>query len=210
MIARAKQAQAEKSLQVGVIKHQNVAKEKISKMERKKRLEEAKNKEREERKLGKKTFGRVSTDPRSSGKIVKPGAAMKDRPSAPESGYKGTARPPPQQSSYKGTSGLASRKPPPSAGDRHRSRKEDRYLDTDEEDIDEEDEYPEDDAGGYSDASSDMEAGVFDVDEEENRALRAAKQEDEEELRRENLLKREKEERKRRLEALVAKSKGKK
>lgn len=210
LMARAKAAQAEKAAPVGVIRHQNVPKERLSKMEKKKRLEEARAKEREA-KTGKKTFGRVSTDPRSSGKIQKPGVALKDR-AAPESGYKGTARPAPSAPTpaYKGTSGFASRRPPPSGNDRHRPRKEDRYLDTDEEDLDGGEEgLGEEDEGGYSDASSDMEAGLFDVDEEENRALKVAKKEDEEELRKENQLKREKEDRRRRLEALAAKAKKK-
>ena len=210
-MARAKAAQAEKTApNVGVIKHQNVPKEKLSKMERRRRLDEARLKEREARRAGdggknkgSSTFGRVSTDPKSHGKIQKPATALKDR----ESGYKGTARPAPSSavptSSYKGTSGLASRRPPPTGNERRRPRQADRYLDTDEEDIDDDDEMDEDE-GGHSDASSDMEAGVFDVDMEEQRALRAAKKEDEEELRLENRLKSDKEKRKRALEALQA------
>lgn len=54
-----------------------------------------------------------------------------------------------------------------------------------------------------SDASSDMEAGIDDVDEEEERALRFAKKEDQLALAEENRLKREKEEKRRKLAALA-------
>jgi hypothetical protein len=69
----------------------------------------------------------------------------------------------------------------------------------------------EDEQGGpryeyASDASSDMEAGLDDIDSEERRAERIARQEDLEEQRREEMLKRSKEERKRRaLEELRSK-----
>lgn len=53
-----------------------------------------------------------------------------------------------------------------------------------------------------SDASSDMEGGVWDVEEEEQMALRVARQEDAEALAEETRLKREKEERKRKLMAM--------
>ena len=56
-----------------------------------------------------------------------------------------------------------------------------------------------------SDASSDMEAGAFDIDEEERVALQKAKEDDARELALENKLKREKEERRKRLQALADK-----
>ena len=56
-----------------------------------------------------------------------------------------------------------------------------------------------------SDASSVMEAGVFDIDDEEQLALKQAQEEDAKELAMEKKLKREKEERRKRLQALADK-----
>ena len=61
------------------------------------------------------------------------------------------------------------------------------------------------DVGYDSDASSNMEAGAFDIDEEERVALQKAKEDDARELVLENKLKREKEERRKRLQALADK-----
>src|SRR6201999_282952 len=105
-------------------------------------------------------------------------------------------------SSYKGTMGLSAgraTKPLP------KRKKYDEYLGTDEEDVsDDMDGYGEDEEDDYgSDASSDMEAGLDDMDAEEQRALRYAKEEDAREQALENRLKREKEvKRKQALQAL--------
>ncbi|KAF2186808.1 hypothetical protein K469DRAFT_686047 [Zopfia rhizophila CBS 207.26] len=130
-------------------------------------------------------------------------------------GYQGTARPArkPVELSYKGTArpSTTSFEPAgkPGVYDRSRSTsltakakpKADRgryggYASwSDEELEDEEEDYA-------SDASSDMEGGLWDVDEEEEAALKAAKKEDAEALREENELKRQKEERRKKLEAM--------
>ena len=117
-----------------------------------------------------------------------------------EVGYKGTARPSsvPATSSRNGTP-AAKPKPNPAKG------RYDGYADWDELDDmedDEEDDYE-------SDASSVMEGGIWDVEEEEQLALKAAKKEDAEALAEENRLKREKEERKKKLAAMAAKAKRK-
>ena len=101
--------------------------------------------------------------------------------------------------------GTSSKRPPEGRGQKKSRR--DEYLGTDEEDDSEVDDYDMDDDGyGYSDESSDMEAGLDDIDMEEQKALRAAKEDDAKELAYETQLKREKEERKRRLQAMAKRS----
>lgn len=107
-------------------------------------------------------------------------------------GYKGTARPTSTNApSSRGGTPAAKPKPKPEKG------RYDGYADwSDLDDIeDEEDDYA-------SDASSDMEGGIWDVEQEEQLALKAAKKEDAEALAEEMRLKREKEEKKRKLLAL--------
>ncbi|KAJ4515687.1 hypothetical protein HRR78_001464 [Exophiala dermatitidis] len=107
--------------------------------------------------------------------------------------------------SYKGTMGTSSGRG--QQQDRRRRKRYDEYLGTDEEDVSE-GSYGRDEEDDYeSDASSVMEAGAFDLDEEEQRALRAAKEEDARELALEAQLKREKEERRRKLMGLANKRK---
>ncbi|KAF2498866.1 hypothetical protein BU16DRAFT_558905 [Lophium mytilinum] len=127
---------------------------------------------------------------------------MRPKPTV-ESGYQGTMRggpPPPlrragtgpparKQSFDRSRSGSLAVKPKAAAQKGGRMAGHAYYSQSD---LDDED---EDDYG--SDASSDMEAGAWDVEEEERKALLSAKKEDEEELRRENELKRLKAERKR-------------
>ena len=125
-----------------------------------------------------------------------------DQPKVPKA-----ARPPlhaPPSSSYKGTMGLSASRP---AKPLPKRKKYDEYLGTDEEDVsDDMDGYGEDEEDDHgSEASSDMEAGLDDMDAEEQRALRAAKEEDARELALENRLKREKEERRRALQSLAEK-----
>ncbi|KAL8664809.1 MAG: hypothetical protein Q9168_007841 [Polycauliona sp. 1 TL-2023] len=133
----------------------------------------------------------------------------------PQPSYKGTAAPKPQPT-YRGTmnmkpgssiSNTARRKD--SKSDRSRSSSinpsrrggqyESEEEEEDEDDVDEEE-------NGYSDESDDMEAGAFEVEQEEIAARKAARKEDEEELRIENQLKKEKEDRKKRLAMLAAKA----
>jgi hypothetical protein len=109
-------------------------------------------------------------------------------------------------STYKGTMGQPGHKPPLGGRfggkDARRSSKYDEYLGTDEEDEVDDDVGDEED---MSDASSVMEAGVFDIDDEEQLALKQAQEEDAKELAMEKKLKREKEERRKRLQALADK-----
>jgi protein SPT2 len=78
------------------------------------------------------------------------------------------------------------------------------HADKEEEEEDEEDEEDEEvEEDYYSDASSDMEAAVFEVDEEEERATRIARKEDEEALREEARLKHEKAGKRRMLAAMA-------
>ncbi|KAF2118588.1 hypothetical protein BDV96DRAFT_391020 [Lophiotrema nucula] len=137
------------------------------------------------------------------------GAPVQEKRKPAELGYQGTARPAkkPIETGYKGTArsatvasgsagkpvgaGAAKTKPKPAAS------RYDGYADwSDLDEVDEE----EKDYG--SDASSDMEGGIWDVEQEEQLALKAGKQEDLEEMRLENELKRQKEERKKKLTAL--------
>lgn len=124
-----------------------------------------------------------------------------------EVGYQGTARPAkkPVEVGYKGTArpasaptssnrnGISATKAKPNSG----KRLHDGYAEWDDLDDmdDEEDDYA-------SDASSDMEGGVWDVEQEEQLALKAAKKEDAEALAEETRLKREKDARKQKLMAM--------
>lgn len=182
--------------QLGMLRHQKVPKERLSKVERKRRLEEARAQEKAAR-LGK----RPAPGPAATGKPT-----VKRRTPEPLS-YKGTAKPSqtPEPTAYRGTAGrqshrgTAERRP-------HSKRRMDEYLATDEEDEGEYGDYGDyDDL--YSDASSDMEAGFDDMREEEDAALRSARKEDEEELRQEMAAKKEKMERQKKLEALASRNK---
>ena len=195
LMAEAKAAQEQKAKsQVGQIMHQATAKERLSKSERRKREEEEKALKA---KLGKQSQHNSKVEKRAQ-------LGTKTRP---ESSYKGTAKPAPPASSYKGTAGRPSQHRP-SSDPRHQAGKNfsryDEYLGTDEEDEGVEIDADMDDGYG-SDASSDMEAGVLDVEEEESKALREARADDAKELALENKLRKEKEERRRRLEALAKK-----
>ena len=108
-------------------------------------------------------------------------------------GYKGTARPQSTTApSSRGGTPAAKPKPKPEKG-RYDGYAD--WSDLDEMEDDGEEEYA-------SDGSSDMEGGMWDVEEEEQLALKAAKKEDAEALAEEMRLKREKEEKKRKLLAL--------
>ena len=108
-----------------------------------------------------------------------------------ELGYSGTARPAGGvSSSSRGGTPAAKAKPNPNKG------RYDGYADWDDlDDMDDEEDYA-------SDASSDMEGGMWDVEEEESLALKMAKKEDAEALAEEAGLKRAKEDRKRKLLAM--------
>ena len=134
----------------------------------------------------------------------KGGPVKKDRKPV-DLGYKGTMRAAPAPLTYTGTmrpSGSAvSRKAPPGpprGGERYRYAS---YSDEEDDDVDEEQEDYE--------SESDMEAGMDEVDYEEEQAARIARREDAEALREENELKRSKLEKKRKLDQLAAAAKKK-
>ncbi|KAI2616535.1 hypothetical protein GGR54DRAFT_609493 [Hypoxylon sp. NC1633] len=152
----------------------------------------------------------VKSRPGSSGSEV-PEKKLKKSATA-TTGYTGTARPRPgaasgrssssrkgHSSSYKSGGLLA----PPKPSRRDRDQYEDEYDDDMDDFIDyDDDEDVDPRGGGYgydSDASSDMEAGLTDIDVEERRAEKMAVEEDKREKALEDRLKREKEERRRRL-----------
>ncbi|KAJ5105575.1 hypothetical protein NUU61_002922 [Penicillium alfredii] len=193
IMMKAKALQDKAPTQAGMLRHQAVPKEKLSKVERKKRMIEAQAKEKEAR----------------TGKKATPGTAPPGKPSpkkrdteAPS--YKGTAKP--SQSldmpAYRGTAGLPSKR---GANDRQNGKRSrvNEYLGTDEEDEGDYGDYDD----YYSDASSDMEAGLDDVENEEAVALKNAKREDEEELRQEMAAKQEKINRQKKLAALASRGK---
>jgi protein SPT2 len=207
LIANAKAAQQLKTeSEVGLIKHQATSKERLSNSQKRKRDQDEKL---AKAKRGKRSHNNGNVEKRPhNGSIEK--RAQTRALQRSESTYKGTAKPAMTTSSYKGTAGrlsqhkviLGDRK---HGGDR-KARKNDEYLGTDEEDdgMDESDSDDLDD-GHESDVSSDMEAGAFDVEEEESKALRLARADDAKEQALENKLRSEKEERRRRLEALSQK-----
>jgi SPT2 chromatin protein len=207
LMLKAKAAQEKAPVQVGVLKHQPVPKERLSKAEKKKRAMEAMAKEKEAR-LAKKSALKPG------GKPVEGGSIKRREPV--ENAYKGTARPtqpmsqptpqPTPQPTYKGTAGLASRHRSENGDETSKVRRakvppKDEYLGTDEED--EGDFYGDDYNDYYSDESSDMEGGFEDVEREEEVALKVAREEDEEDIRKEAMAKKEKMERKKKLVALV-------
>jgi len=149
-----------------------------------------------------------SPDPRSTKGGVKQEPQKEKKKKPLELGYKGTMRPAAPEPAYKGTmntkrparderstSAPTHKRPDPSR-DKYRG-----YF-TDEEEEDD----------GYYDESdlSDMEAGLSDVEAEEQAALRQAKKDDENELRLENELKRQKSEKRIALEKLAAEAAKKK
>jgi hypothetical protein len=196
LMQQAKVMQDKAPTQLGMLRHQKVPKERLSKVERKRRLEEAKAQEKAAR-LGKRPA------PPSSAAAGK--APAKRRTPEPLS-YKGTAKPSqtPEPTAYQGTAGRQSHR---GTTDRRPSkRRMDEYLATDEEEEGEFGDYGNyDDL--YSDASSDMEAGFDDVWEEEDAALKSARKEDEQELQRETAAKKEKLERQKKLAALASRTK---
>lgn len=201
IMAQAKAAQeANKAAGVNTIKHKPV--ERLTKKERLKLREEAKQK-------GTAKGGKAAVADRSrSGTPSDPKSAVKK---APETGYKGTMKKAMVALSAPTYTGTMKKAVPGAAQkkDQKKGLGQDKYggyaswsdLD-DAEDDDEE---------GYdSYESDDMEAGFDDVDGEEQLALKSARKEDLEALQEEERLKKEKEERKRRLAALSKSAAAKK
>lgn len=114
-------------------------------------------------------------------------------------GYTGTARPKPGGARPTSASSLSAHGGRSQGYGGSSASKRYSYASEDDEEEDEE----EDEEDYYSDASSDMEAAAYEVDEEEALAERIARQEDAEALREEIRLKREKEEKKKRLMAMA-------
>ncbi|KAJ4345325.1 uncharacterized protein N0V89_011455 [Didymosphaeria variabile] len=156
--------------------------------------------------------GRV-IDPKTSGAA----SAAQEKRKPADLGYQGTARPAPKKPAdvgYKGTArpaaaassaarpgtAAAAKKKPKPVQDRYAGYAD--WSDLDDMEDEEEEDYD-------SEGSSDMEAGMWDVEEENAKALKAAKQEDAEALAQENELKRIKEERKRKLAAMNKAAAGK-
>ncbi|KAI1137925.1 hypothetical protein F5Y05DRAFT_65946 [Hypoxylon sp. FL0543] len=151
---------------------------------------------------GKDTKGNGKGRPSSSGGEA-PEKKIKKSATA-TTGYTGTARPRPGAASGKPSASSRNSRPggllaPPRPS--RRDRYEDEYDDELDDFIEYDDEEEPDPQGyGYdSEGSSDMEAGLSDIDVEERRAEILARKEDKREQELEEKLKREKEERKRRL-----------
>jgi hypothetical protein len=185
MMARAKlSAEQRAQSAVGMIKHQDTKKDKMSKLAERRKMEQDKAR----------GVNPVST-------TIKNGRPVSRRSASPAKIEPAKAKPAaPAKSTYKGTMGMSASRRAESKG-RPKARRYDEYLGTDEEDNSDIDE-DEDDYG--SNASSDMEAGFDDMEVEESRALKSAKEDDARELALENQLKREKDERRRKLESLAA------
>lgn len=221
IMARAARAQQEKANMTGVIQHKPMERtSKLGSGKLKKTIEHgtAITKKNGARSVGgtrdglknglskgrdAKTVGKAR--PNSSGSDVQEKEKEKKfkKAAVAGTGYQGTARPLPSKN-------VASRSGRPAASrasggllapPKSRSSK---YESEYDEELDDFIEYDDDDAepGRYdyaSDGSSDMEAGLSDIDYEEKRAERAAREEDRKEEAMLEKLKREKEERKRRL-----------
>lgn len=185
ILARAKTAQQTKA-PIGEIVHKSV--DKIKK-ERSAEAAKGKNIPMRDKKLSDRS--RTGSAEVSS-KVVTQQAKEKRKPA--ESTYQGSIKQAPVPT-YKGTAGLGR------AGQSAKPRRDNNgYANWSDEDAEDEEEV------GYDEESdlSDMEAGAFDIDHEEELALRAAKKDDAKELALENELKREKAARLKRLEQLSA------
>ena len=203
ILARAKAAQATLG-KVGRIQHKAIEKG-LRKRERQELKEQGSQSHRVSKrpsKPGVRTTAREDRNGRreDSGKIsskIKASAVPEKKikkAALATTGYTGTARPNP--AAIKSSKSTMPARPSEKSGyGRSSSGRRDTYASEDEDEEDEEDE--EEDYG--SDVSSDMEADVFDIDEEEERAARIARKEDEEALREEARHQREKEEKRRRL-----------
>lgn len=202
IMARAKAAAAKETLaSAGTIKHKQT--EKLSRKERLALQEAAKAKGKAGTLGGKNKVGeRIQVSDRSrtgssEAAARKPGEPVKEKRKPVDLGYKGTMRPVSAEPQYKGTMGLArpgQTRRPVSKASRAPARGP-RYASYSEEE--EEDDYE-------SDVSSDMEAGVFDVDQEEAEALKVARKEDAREAAAEAEHRRQKAERKKMLEKMNA------
>lgn len=159
-------------------------------------------------------MGKLGLKGPTKGADAKATEPVKEKKKAVDLGYQGTMRPAPKEPAYQGTmnKGSAARRPGLDRGGSHdRSRSgslgakptgKGRYSYY-------EDEEEEEEEGYGTEGSSDMEAGIFDVDQEEQRSLRVARKEDEQALREEEELKRRKADRKKMLERMNSQAKKK-
>jgi protein SPT2 len=212
ILARAKAAQQAKPL-TGTIKHKQM--ERVTRKERLAAQEAAKAKHGPSRN-GKaaersRPEERIKAGDRSRTGSSEPaarkaGETSKEKRKPLDLGYKGTMRPLSAEPQYKGTMGLArpgqARKPTDARRGGQIAPRGARYASYSEEEDEEEEDYD-------SDASSDMEAGAFDVEREEMLALKAAKHDDAKEAAMEAELKRQKERRKMLAKMAAEKSKKK-
>ncbi|RMY88453.1 hypothetical protein D0862_10442 [Hortaea werneckii] len=203
MLAKAAEAQAAaKSQATGGIQHKPA--EKLSRRERERLQEKLRAKEQ----AAKRNQPQQDDRSRSGTPMHKPGAAKKS-----ELSYKGTMKKPAEKEkperqplAYRGTMRPAGSqpKPPPKKGEA-----QDKYggyaswSDLDDAEDEEEGYYDED-------SEDDMEGGFEEMEQEESRALKAARKEDQEALEEEERLKNEKLERKKKLMALSKNAAGKK
>ncbi|KAL9085733.1 MAG: hypothetical protein Q9165_007482 [Trypethelium subeluteriae] len=199
-LEKAKAAQAAKS-SVGIIKHKP-----IERLQKKDRL--ALKAEASGRKKPHDAKSTPSNKDARNGFKSEDASKVKLKPA--DSAYKGTMRPSAAApTAYKGTmrpsaSTTSLAKGHSSASDKSRSKEKGRmagyasYSEADsfDEEDDEELEEEEEEGGYGSDMSSDMEAGMDDVFDEEQMSLRVARKEDDEALKEENELKARKEARK--------------
>jgi hypothetical protein len=147
------------------------------------------------------------TPPAVASKGQKPGEAkadIKDKRKPAEIGYQGTARPAKKpEISYKGTARPSNASGPAGKSTglaaKAKPKKMDSYGYADWSDLEDE-ELEDDEDDGYE--SPDMEGNLWELEEEEQRALKVAKEEDAKALAEEAELKRQKEERKRKLESM--------
>jgi SPT2 chromatin protein len=171
IMARAKQNQT-------TAKDFRIVHKKSEKMARKETVKDAKKPVVSSKDAAKaQTLGKSGKPDKPAARPAAPTSTMTKK--RPESGYQGTSRKLPSTNTYKGTASLkAPTRPEP-------SRKPDRQRlpSYDEE---------EDENSYYSDASSDMEAGAYDIAMEEELALREARREDLIALREEEELKKRK------------------
>lgn len=197
IMARAKAAQTTMS-QVGKIQHKRIEKA-PSKREREEMKSSSKdvNGKPKAKKSPPLRDGRNGT--RENGKGSRPTSSEPEKrvkkAAVATTGYTGTARPNPT-TTKKAPQSYGSSGRDRDRGSNSASRSRYTYAASEDEEEDEEEDYE-------TDVSSDMEAAVFEVDEEEERAGRLARKEDALALAEENRLKREKEEKRRRLAAMA-------
>lgn len=191
IMARAKVAQ-QSAPALGSIKHKPI--EKLSRKERLAKEQEEAKKKKPDTKDARPGLARRSRSP-EKGKAA-PGVTQKPKRAPVDLGYKGTMRPSVNTSTYKGTMrpsgdpsrGSASRSPAPAASKPKEKVRMAGYASYSE--------HSDDEGSDGWDDDSDMEAGAFDLEEEEDFSLRQARRDDADELKMENELKRKKLERK--------------